>query len=310
MKLIPKIKIIGIGGAGGNTVTRLMKLKIEGVELIALNTDIQDLRKSRAHLKIRIGKKLTQGLGTGMNVEMGKKAAQEQKEEIKSVLKDAELVFITFGAGGGTGSGAAPVVAEITKELGILTITIFTTPFSFEGELRKKIAENTIRLLKERVDGLISVSNDKLLESLGPKTTLSKAFSKTDEILKEALLGISELITSSNLINVDFANVKSILKNSKRAFFGIGKASGEKRAQKALSSALSFPLIEIPAKKAKGVLFGISGKEISLGEVEEITKLITKEIHPEAKIVFGAREDPKLKKGEIKVILILSNFSD
>ena len=310
MKLIPKIKIIGIGGAGGNTVTRLMKLKIEGVELIALNTDIQDLRKSKAHLKIRIGKKLTQGLGTGMNVEMGKKAAQEQKEEIKSVLKDADLVFITFGAGGGTGSGAAPVAAEITKELGILTIAIFTTPFSFEGELRKKIAENTIRLLKEKVDGLISVSNDKLLESLGPKTTLSKAFSKTDEILKEALLGISELITTSNLINVDFANVKSILKNSKRAFFGIGKASGEKRAQKALSTALSFPLIEIPVKKAKGVLLGISGKEISLVEVEEITRLITKEIHPEAEIVFGAREDPKLKKGEIRVILILGNFSD
>jgi cell division protein FtsZ len=310
MKNSPKIKVLGIGGAGSNTVSRLMACKIKGLELIIVNTDIQDLRKAQAHFKIRIGKKLTQGLGAGMNPEIGKRAAEEQKEELKEILKDSDLVFITFGAGGGTGSGASPIIAEIAKNLGILTIAIVIKPFSFEGDFRRRIAEAAIQKLKEKVDSLILIPNDKLLASFGPRASLSDAFWAGDGILREALLGITDLIISPGMISVDFASVKSVLENSGRIIFGVGVAEGEKRAEKAALLALDSPLIEISPRGAKGVLFNISGSDISLSEVEEVAKIMTKEVHPEAKIIFGAKENENLKKGQLKVIAILTGFDE
>lgn len=306
----PKIKVVGVGGSGSNTVSRMLKCKIQGVDFIAVNTDEQDLRKVRADVKIRIGRKLTQGLGAGMNPEIGKKAAEEQKEEIKEILKDSDLVFITFGAGGGTGTGASPVIAEIAKNLGALTVAIVTKPFSFEGDSRRKIAEAGIQKLKGKVDSSIVIANDKLLECLNPKITLLSAFWAGDEILREAVMGITDLIISPGIINVDFASIKSVLENSGRVIFGMGEAEGEKRAEKAALLALSSPLIEVLPKGAKGVLFNVSGKNISLSEVEEVAKIMTKEVNPEAKIIFGARENENLKKGRIKVIAILTGFSN
>jgi cell division protein FtsZ len=310
MKSNPKIKVVGVGGSGSNTVSRMMKCRIKDVELIAVNTDDQDLRKIRADVKIRIGRNLTQGLGAGMNPEIGEKAAEEQKEEIKEILKDSDLVFITFGAGGGTGTGAGPVIAKIAKNLGILTLAIITKPFSFEGDSRRKIAESGIKKLKGKVDGLIIISNDKLLECLNPKITLLSAFWAGDEILREAVLGITDLIISPGIINVDFASVKSVLENSGRVIFGVGVAEGEKRAEKAALMALGSPLIEISPRGAKGVLFNVSGADISLSEVEEVAKLMTKEVNPEAKIIFGAKENENLKKGRLKVIAILTGFNE
>lgn len=309
MKTPTKIKVIGIGGSGSNAVSRMMKSKIQGVELITLNTDTQDLKKTRAHFKLRIGKKITQGLGTGMKPEIGKRAALENKEEISEILKGADMVFVTCGLGGGTGSGASPVVAEIAKNLGALTVAIVTRPFSFEGAYRRKIAEKSIRKLKEKVDTLLTIQNDKLLEILDPKTTVLNAFWLCDDILRQAVQGISDLILLPGIINVDFADVKGIIKNAGTAIFGIGKAKGEKRAEKAAQMALNSPLLDISCKGAKGVLFNITGsRDISLSEIEEIAKVITQEINPEAKIIFGAVQDEKLKKGEIKVTVIATGF--
>jgi len=304
-----KIKVIGVGGSGGNAVSRMKKCKIQGVELIAINSDAQDLKKSRADQKIRIGRKLTQGLGTGMNPEIGKRAAEEQREEIQEVLKDSDLVFVTCGEGGGTGSGASPIVAEISKNLGILTVAVVTKPFSFEGQTRMRIAEASIRKLKEKVDSLIVIENDKLLENLDPKTTLVNAFWICDDILRQAVQGISDLITLPGIINVDFANVKTILKDSGTALFGIGRAKGAGRAENAIKMAISSPLLTISPKGARGILFNVSGgKDISLSEIEEIGEIITQEINPEAKVIFGAVQSEILKKGEIKVTVIITGF--
>jgi len=303
-----KIKVVGIGGSGGNTISRMKKIKIEGVELIAINTDYQDLKKIKADLKLRIGKKTTQGLGTGMKSEIGEAAARESKEEISAILKGADLVFITYGGGGGTGSGAGPIVAEIAKNLGALTVAIVTKPFSFEGQTRMKIANDGIERLKEKVDSLICIQNDKLLEVLDPKTTVISAFWYCDDILREAVKGISDLITLPGIINVNWADIKTILKDSGTAIFGIGKAKGEKRAQLAAQNAISSPLLDISPKGAKGVLFNVSGKDVSLAEIEEIGSISTQEINPEAKVIFGAIQDEKLKKGEIKVTLIATGF--
>jgi len=304
-----KIKVIGVGGSGGNAVSRMKKCKIQGVELIAINSDAQDLKKIRADQKIRIGRKLTQGLGTGMNPEIGKRAAEEQREEIQEVLKDSDLVFVTCGEGGGTGSGASPIVAEISKNLGILTVAVVTKPFSFEGQTRMRIAEASIRKLKEKVDSLIVIENDKLLENLDPKTTLLNAFWICDDILRQAVQGISDLITLPGIINVDFANVKTILKDSGTALFGIGRAKGAGRAENAIKMAISSPLLTISPKGARGILFNVSGgKDISLSEIEEIGEIITQEINPEAKVIFGAVQSEILKKGEIKVTVIVTGF--
>jgi len=309
MKTITKIKVVGIGGSGCNAVSRMMKCKIQGVELIALNTDAQDVQKTRAHQKLRIGKKITQGLGTGMNPEVGKKAALESREKISEILKGSDMVFITYGTGGGTGTGAGPVVAEIAKSQRALTVAVVTKPFSFEGVCRKKISEAGIRKLKEKVDTLVVIQNDKLLEILDQKTTISNAFWICDDILRQAVQGISDLITLSGIINVDFADVKVVMKNSGTALFGVGKAKGEKRAETAARLALNSPLLDVSCKGAKGVLFNVSGnKDVALSEIEEVAKVITQEVNPEAKVIFGAVQDEKLKKGEIKVTVIATGF--
>ena len=304
-----KIKVVGVGGSGGNAVSRMMKSKIKGVELIAVNADAQDLQKAQAHKKVRIGIDLTKGLGTGMNPEIGKKAAIEQEEEIRKVLEGSDLVFITCGLGGGCGSGASPVVAEIAKKLGALTIAVVTKPFSFEGAQREEIARESLKELKEKVDTLIAISNDRLFSVLDPKTTVSNAFWFCDEILRQAVQGISDLIVLPGIINIDFADVKAIMKNSGSALFGIGKAKGEGRAEKAAKKALNSPLLDVSFKGAKGVLFNVSGEgDVSLSEVDEIAKIITKEVSPDAKIVFGAIQNEKLSKGEIKVTVMITGF--
>jgi len=304
-----KIKVAGVGGSGSNAVSRMKKCKIQGVELIAINTDVQDLRKIRADQKIWIGKRLTQGLGTGMSPEIGKLAAEEQKEEIKEILKGSDMIFVTYGAGGGTGSGAGPVVAEIAKNLGALTAAVVTRPFSFEGISRQKIAETGIKDLREKVDSLIVISNDKLLEILDPKTTVISAFWICDDVLRQAVQGISDLITLPGIINVDFADVRTIMKNSGTTLFGLGLAQGEKRAEVAVKSALNSPLLGVSPKGAKGVLFNVSGgKDISLSEINQIGEIITREINPGARVIFGAIQDEKLGRGEIKVTLIATGF--
>ena len=305
----PKIKVVGIGGSGGNAISRMKKSKISGVELIAINTDYQDLKKIRVDLKLQIGKKTTQGLGTGMNPEIGKKSAEEQREEIAEILKGADMIFLTGGLGGGTFTGAGPVVAEISKNLGILTIAICTLPFSFEGNYRRKIALAGKEKLKEKVDALIAIENDKLLENLEPKTSLLNAFWLCDDILREGVRGISDLIMKPGLINVDFASVKTILKDSGTCLFGIGQARGEKRAEAAAKAALYSPFFDLSPKGAKGVLFNVSGgRDLSLSEIEEIGRILTQEINPQAKVLFGAVEDEKLPKGEIKVTVIITGF--
>lgn len=304
-----KIKVVGVGGSGSNAISRMMKCKIKGVELIAVNADAQDLQRTRANFKIRIGKKTTKGLGTGMNPEAGRKSAEEQREEIQKALMGTDLVFITCGLGGGCGSGASPIIAEIAKNIGALTIAVVTRPFSFEGLERMEIAKDSLRKLKGKVDTLITISNDKLLSILEPETTVLNAFWVCDEILRQAVQGISDLIVLPGIINIDFADVKAIMKDSGSALFGIGKAQGEERAKEAARKALTSPLLDISSKGAKGVLFNVSGGEdITISEVDEIAKIITQEISPQAKVIFGAIQSEELKKDEIKVTVIATGF--
>ena len=303
-----KIKVVGIGGSGGNAISRMKKTKIEGVQLITINTDLQDLKKIKSDLRLQIGQKITQGLGAGMNPEIGKKAALENKSEIKEILQETDLVFITYGAGGGTGTGAGPVVAEIAKELGVLTVAIVTRPFSFEGQARKKIAESGIKKLKEKVDSLIIISNDKLLSILPPSTPLWKALWVCDDTLRQAVQGISDLIILPGIINVNFADIKGIIENSGTALFGQGLAEGERRAETAARLAINSPLLDTSCKGAKGILFNISGEDVGLSEIDEAARVITKEINPEAKVIFGAIQDEKLKKDQIKVTVIATGF--
>ena len=303
-----KIKVIGIGGSGSNTISRMKRAKTKGVEMIIINTDVQALNKARADLKLRIGIKTTQGLGAGMDPEVGKMSALENQKEISEILKDAALIFITGGEGGGTFTGAAPVVAEAAKESGALTIAVVTKPFSFEGQVRTRIAEDGIKELREKVDALIVISNDKLLSVLGPDIPLLNAFSICDDILREAVQGISDLITLPGIINIDFADVKAIMSTSGSALFGTGRAQGEDRIEKAVLAAINSPLLDTSMKGARGVLFNISGEDISLNEIDQAAKVITKEINSEAKVIFGAVQDEKLKKGEIKITVIATGF--
>ncbi len=309
MEKITRIKVIGVGGSGSNTVTRMMRCGIEGVELIAVNTDLQDLNKTKAHRKIRIGRETTKGLGTGMAPRIGEMAAREDAEAIREVLQNTDLVFIACGLGGGTGTGAAPVIAEISKEMGILTVAVVTTPFSFEGKERISVAKKGLNKLKERVDTLIAISNDRLLLVIDSETSVDSAFRVCDEILKQAVCGISDLITLPGIINIDFADVKAILVGSGSAIFGIGKASGEERAKEAVLAALTSPLVDVSCSKAKRVLFNVSGGEdINLVEVKEMAEEIRKRVAPDARIIFGAVQGEKLKKGEIKVTLVVTNL--
>ena len=304
-----KIKVVGIGGSGCNAISRMKKSRFLDIDLIAINTDAQDLKKKNADFKLRIGRKITNGLGAGMNPNIGKKAAEEQKEEIIQLLKGADIIFITTGLGGGTGSGAAPVIAEMAMGLEALTIGVVTTPFSFEGSGRIQIAKNALRKLREKTDSLILVSNDNLLKFLEPGISLIKAFQCCDEILWQAVKGISDLVLLPGIVNVNFADVKSVMKNSGTAFFGTGTARGDNRAVEAARSALSSSLLDISISKASGILFNVSGdSDISLYEINEAAKAITKNAGSDAKVIFGAVQDEKLKKGTMKVTVIATGF--
>ncbi len=306
-----RIKVIGVGGSGGNTVNHMVNSKVKGVDFIAVNTDAQDLHHSLAKKKIHIGKNLTRGLGTGMNPELGKRAVEETKEEVQEGIKGADMVFITSGMGGGTGSGAAPVVARTAKENGCLTVAVVTKPFFFEGQQRMKIAEQAIEELKQSVDALIVIPNDRLLQTVEKNISARNAFAICDNILKEAVEGISDLITTPGIINIDFADIRSVLENSGAALMGIGNASGENRAAEAARAAISSPLLEISINGAKGVLFSIAGgDDLTMFEIQDAAKVITESVDPNAKIIFGTVHDDKLKKGEVKITVIASSFPE
>ena len=304
-----KIKVVGIGGAGSNAVSRMMKRKTEGIDLIAINTDIQDLKKARADRKLRIGRELTKGLGAGMNPKIGERAAREQEDKISELLKGADIIFIAAGLGGGTGTGAVPVVAELAKKGSALTIAVVTTPFSFEGKQREKIARRGLKILREKVDTLLIIPNDKILEQVDQDTTLISAFWRCDEILRQAVEGITDLILLPGIINVDFADIKSIMENSGTALFGVGRAKGEKKIEEAVDKAINSPLLAFPINGAKGVLFNVSGGEnLTLRDINEIANLVTKTADSRAKIIFGAMYDKKLQKDEIKITVIATGF--
>jgi cell division protein FtsZ len=305
-----RIMVIGIGGSGKNAINHMINSKVKGVTFICMNTDTQDLHHSLAEKKIHIGKNLTKGLGAGMDPEVGKKAAEETKSEIQDVVKGADMIFIACGMGGGTGTGAAPIVARAAREQGILTVAVTTKPFFFEGSHRMKIAEKGIEELAKEVDAIITIPNDKLIQLAERNTSFKDAFASCDNVLRQAVEGISDLITTPGIINVDFADIKAIMANAGSALMGIGTASGEKRAEKAALQAINSPLLEISINGAKGVLFAISGgDDITIHEIQEAAKLITESIDKDAKVIFGTIKDEKLKKGEIKVTVIATSFS-
>lgn len=306
-----RIKVVGVGGGGNKAIQRMMQSKIHGVEFVAVNLDAQDLNIANAPIKLLIGKNLTRGLGAGMNPEIGRQAASESKDEIQDELKGADMVFITAGLGGGTGSGAAPVIAGIARDVGALTVGVVTKPFAFEGAARSRIADESWHVLKENVDSLITIPNDRLLSMIDRKTPLLEAFGKVDDVLRQGVQGISDLITIPGLINVDFADVKAIMANSGSALMGIGYASGEDRAIDAAKSAISSPLLEVAIDGAHGVLFNISGgADLAMAEINEAAKIITDKIDTDAKVIFGAVQDDKLKKGEIKITVIATGFNN
>ncbi len=304
-----RIRVVGSGGSGGNAIDHMIESKVRGVDFISVNTDAQALHHSLAKKKIHIGKNLTRGLGTGMNPELGKRAADETKEEIQQSLKGSDMVFIAGGMGGGTGTGSAPVIARTAKELGALTVAVVTKPFSFEGAQRMRLAEQGLEELRKEVDALIVIPNDRLLATVQKETTLKQAFAMCDDILMQAVEGISDLITSPGIINVDFADVRAVMENSGSALMGIGVASGENRAAAAAHAAVSSPLLELSINGAKGVLFAISGgDDLGMVEVHEAAKIITESVDPNAKIIFGAIKDDKLKKNEVRVTVIATGF--
>ncbi len=304
------IKVCGCGGSGNNAINRMIAAKVKGVEFIAINSDAQALLHNDAPIKVQIGKETTRGLGAGADVDKGRKSVEEDKDEVYEVLKGADMVFVTFGAGGGTGTGAAPVVAQIAKELGALTIGIVTRPFSFEGLRRKKIAELGIEELREKVDTLIVIPNDRLLQVIDKKTSLSDAFSIVDEILRQGVQGISDLITLHGVINVDFADVRTIMSDAGSALMGIGRASGDNRAVEAARAAIDSPLLELSIDGAKGILFNVTGgPDMSMYEVDEAAKAITEAADPDANIIFGSLIDDAMS-GEIKITVIATGFEN
>lgn len=304
-----KIKVVGVGGSGGGAISRMIDAKIKGVEFVAINTDAQALHNSKAQEKIHIGKNLTKGLGAGMNPEIGRQAAEENRDEIQEVLKGADMVFVTCGLGGGTGTGAAPIVAETAKELGALTVGVVTKPFAFEGAQRRAIAEEGLENLKDRVDTLITIPNDKLLSIIDRKTTLVNAFRIVDDVLRQGVQGISDLITKPGVVNVDFADVRAIMEDSGSALMGIGIASGENRATEAARAAVNSPLLELSIDGAKGVLFNISGSsDLTMLEINEAAGIITENIDPNAKVIFGAATDDQIRKGEIQITVVATGF--
>jgi cell division protein FtsZ len=304
-----RIKVIGIGGSGKGALNHMINSKLTGVEFIAMNTDTQDLHHSLAEKKIHIGKNLTKGLGAGMDPEVGKRSAEETREEIQDVIKGADMVFIAGGMGGGTGTGAAPVVASIAKNEGILTIGVVTKPFFFEGMQRMKLAERGLEELEKEVDALIVIPNDRLLSVVDKNTTVKQAFEMCDEVLKQAVEGISDIIRTAGTINLDFADIKRILKDSGTALMGVGRGMGENRAREAASAAINSPLLDVSIHGAKGVLFAIYGADdLGMLEVQEAAKIITESVDKDAKVIFGIAQDATLKKDEVKVTVIATGF--
>jgi cell division protein FtsZ len=306
-----RIMVIGIGGSGKNAINHMINSKVKGVSFICMNTDTQDLHHSLAEKKIHIGKNLTKGLGAGMNPEIGKKAAEETKSEIQDTIKGADMIFVACGMGGGTGTGAAPIIARAAKEQGILTVAVVTKPFFFEGNHRMKIAEKGIEELAKEVDAIIIIPNDKLIQLSDKTTNFKDAFANCDNVLRQAVEGISDLITTPGVINVDFADIRAIMSDAGSALMGIGLASGDGRAPKAALQAINSPLLEVSINGAKGVLFAISGgDDITIHEIQEAAKIITESIDKDAKVIFGTIRDEKLKKGELKVTVIATSFGN
>ncbi len=302
------IKVIGVGGAGNNAVNRMIEAGIKNVEFIVLNTDKQDLNKSKATTKLQIGEKLTRGLGAGANPDIGTQAAEENKAEIAEIIKGADMVFVTAGMGGGTGTGAAPVVAQCAKELGILTIGVVTKPFTFEGKKRLAQAERGIASLKGKVDTLVVIPNDKLLQVIDRKTSMIEAFRMADDVLRQGVQGISDLIAVPGLINLDFADVKTIMLNQGMAHMGIGIASGENRAEDAAKQAIQSPLLETSIEGARGIIINITGgSDVGLLEANTAAELVQRSADPEANIIFGAVTDDSMGD-EIKITVIATGF--
>ncbi|AVQ98961.1 cell division protein FtsZ [Oceanobacillus picturae] len=310
MEELATIKVIGVGGGGNNAVNRMIEHGVEGVEFIAVNTDAQALNLSKAEVKIQIGGKLTRGLGAGANPEVGKKAAEESKEQLEEVLQGADMIFVTAGMGGGTGTGAAPVIAQIAKDLGALTVGVVTRPFSFEGRRRSTQAISGIEALKSSVDTLIVIPNDRLLEIVDKNTPMLEAFREADNVLRQGVQGISDLIAKPGLINVDFADVKTIMFDKGSALMGIGVATGETRATEAAKKAISSPLLETSIDGAHGILMNITGgTNLSLYEVQEAADLVTSAADNEVNVIFGSVINEDLKD-EIVVTVIATGFDE
>jgi len=303
-----KIRVVGVGGSGGNAINRMIEARLKGIEFLAINTDAQDLVNNLAPVKLQIGKELTRGLGAGADIEVGQRAVEENKEEIYEALKGSDMVFVTCGMGGGTGTGAAPAVASIAKELGALTVGVVTKPFSFEGLRRRKVAEQGIEDLAERVDTLVVIPNDRTLQVVDKKTSLTDAFLIVDDVLRQGVQGIADLITLHGIINVDFADVKTIMRDAGSALMGIGRASGDNRAIEAARAAIDSPLLELSIDGARGILFNITGgPDLGMYEIDEAAKAITEAADPDANIIFGAIIDEAMS-GEVKITVIATGF--
>ncbi len=305
-----RIKVMGIGGSGTTAVNRMAQLGIRGVEFIAVNTDAQALHNNQADKKVHIGKSITKGLGSGMNPELGRQAAEESQEEIEEVISNADMVFITCGLGGGTGTGAAPIVAELAKNRDILTIAVVTKPFTFEGSKRKEIAEAGYENLKDKVDAIISIQNDRILQIIDKKTSLIDAFTTVDEVLRQGIAGISDLITTHGVVNADFADIRTIMQDAGTAMMGIGRASGEGRAEIAAKAAVNSPLLDMTIDGAQGVLFNITGgTDLGMFEIDEAAKVITKNVDPDARVKFGTVIDESMGD-EIRITVIATGFDE
>lgn len=302
------IKVIGVGGSGGNAVKRMIEAKLKGIEFVAINTDAQALAHNEAPIKIQIGKETTKGLGSGSDVEVGRKSVEENKDEVYEAIKGSDMVFVTYGSGGGTGTGAGPTVAAIAKELGALTVGVVTKPFSFEGARRRKVANLGIEELRDKVDTLITIPNDRLLQVIDKKTSLFDAFGVVDDVLRQGVQGISDLITLHGIINVDFADVRTIMADAGSALMGIGRGSGDNRAIEAARAAIDSPLLELSIEGARGILFNITGgPDLGMYEIDEAAKAITEAADSEANIIFGAIIDEAMA-GEVKITVIATGF--
>ncbi len=303
-----KIKVVGVGGGGGSAINRMVEQGIQGVEFVAINTDVQALHYNKAQEKLHIGKAVTRGLGAGMNPDLGKQAAEESQNEIRETLKGCDMVFVTCGLGGGTGTGAAPAVAQIARDLGALTVAVVTKPFAFEGGQRQNIADRGLSELADKVDTIITISNDKLLQVIEKKASLLEAFEIADDVLRQGVQGIAEIITVPGIINADFADVKAVMANAGSALMGIGQAGGENKAVEAAKAAINSNLLDMSIEGARGVVFTITGgPSLGMNEVNEAAKVITSAADEDAKIIFGAVIDDKLKD-QIKITVVATGF--